>query len=90
MIFTWIADTNTFGLINVGQSFGNDPDPDPDPISGTLFINEIHYDNTGSDVNEGVEVAGTAGLDLTGWSLVLYNGNGGALYNTVNLAGTLT
>jgi hypothetical protein len=27
---------------------------------------------------EGVEVAGYAGVDLTGWSIIPYNGNGGA------------
>ena len=54
-----------------------------------VFINEIHYDNTGSDVGEFIEVAGTAGIDLTGYSLVLYNGNGGALYNTVPLSGII-
>ncbi len=85
--FTWVADVSTFGTINAGQSFGDDPDPDPEPTIGNLFINEIHYDNTGSDVDEGVEVAGAAGLDLNGWSIVLYNGNGGAVYNTIGLSG---
>ncbi|MGK7928614.1 MAG: ExeM/NucH family extracellular endonuclease [Spirulina sp.] len=58
--------------------------------SVTVFINEIHYDNAGSDVNEGVEIAGTAGTDLAGWTLEFYNGNGGSLYATLNLSGTLT
>ncbi|MFZ6031409.1 MAG: endonuclease/exonuclease/phosphatase family protein [Chloroflexota bacterium] len=53
------------------------------------FINEIHYDNDGTDVNEGVEIAGPAGLDLSGWSLVAYNGNGGASYSTISLSGSL-
>ncbi len=58
--------------------------------SGTpVFINEVHYDNTGADVGEAVEVAGTAGTDLSGWSLVLYNGKGGAPYNTVALSGVI-
>ena len=39
-----------------------------------VFINEIHYDNFGSDIGEFVEVAGPAGTSLTGWSIVLYNG----------------
>ncbi len=55
-----------------------------------IFINEIHYDNTGTDVNEAIEVAGPAGTDLTGWKIVLYNGNGGATYDTATLSGTLT
>ncbi|MEZ5000823.1 MAG: hypothetical protein R2727_09375 [Bacteroidales bacterium] len=40
----------------------------------SVFINEIHYDNDGTDVDEGIEIAGPAGTDLTGWKLVLYNG----------------
>lgn len=55
----------------------------------SVFINEIHYDNTGTDTGEAIEIAGPAGTDLTGWSLVLYNGSGGAPYNTINLSGTL-
>lgn len=55
----------------------------------TIFINELHYDNSGSDVDEGVEIAGPAGSDLTGWSIVKYNGNNGAVYGTENLSGTI-
>ncbi len=54
-----------------------------------VFINELHYDNTGADADEAVEIAGPAGTDLSGWSVVLYNGNGGADYDTINLAGTI-
>ncbi|MCG8348451.1 MAG: lamin tail domain-containing protein, partial [Chloroflexales bacterium] len=57
--------------------------------SATVFINEIHYDNTGADTGEAVEIAGPAGVDLTGWSLVLYNGSGGAAYTTIPLAGII-
>lgn len=66
-----------------------EPPPPPGPDNGIAFINEIHYDNSGSDAGEAIEIAGTAGLDLTGWSLVLYNGNGGTAYNTVALSGQL-
>lgn len=59
------------------------------PGSGDPWINELHYDNGGTDVGEFVEVAGPAGLDLAGYSLVAYNGNGGVLYGTVNLSGQL-
>ncbi|NOY56043.1 MAG: ExeM/NucH family extracellular endonuclease [Actinobacteria bacterium] len=63
------------------------------PAAGTagtsVFINEIHYDNTGGDTGEAVEVAGPAGTDLTGWSIVLYNGSGGANYGTIDLSGTI-
>ncbi len=50
---------------------------------------EIHYDNAGTDVNERIEIEGPAGTDLTGWSVILYNGNGGASYDTFSLTGTI-
>ena len=53
------------------------------PADGHRFdINEIHYDNVGTDANEAIEVEGPAGTDLSGYKLVLYNGNGGAMYST--------
>ena len=55
----------------------------------TVFINELHYDNTGTDAGELVEVAGPAGTDLTGWNIVLYNGTGGAVYDTDALTGVI-
>lgn len=57
-----------------------------DPV---VFINEFHYDNTGTDAGEFVEIAGPAGTDLTGYSIVLYNGTGGAPYTTTNLSGVI-
>ncbi|UVO50371.1 Ig-like domain-containing protein [Sphingomonas sp. SUN019] len=66
----------------------NDDIAPPAPIAN-VFINEIHYDNVSVDAGEAIEVAGTAGTDLTGWSLVLYNGNGGAAYKTIALSGTI-
>ncbi len=54
-----------------------------------IFINEIHYDNTGTDANEGIEIAGPAGTDLTGWILAPYNGNGGLLYSSTALSGII-
>jgi uncharacterized protein len=60
------------------------------PVLADVYISEIHYDNTGADAGEMIEVAGPAGTDLTGWSIVLYNGNGGASYlPLVSLSGTL-
>ncbi|MRT18075.1 HYR domain-containing protein, partial [Vitellibacter sp. q18] len=55
----------------------------------TVFINELHYDNSGSDVNEGFEIAGPAGTDLSGWKVELYNGSNGADYGTTNLTGII-
>ena len=53
----------------------------------TVFINEIHYDDASGDSGEGVEVAGPAGTDLTGWIVQPYNGAGGATYTPL---GTLS
>ncbi|HZD56215.1 MAG TPA: hypothetical protein VE136_05810, partial [Anaerolineales bacterium] len=57
----------------------------------SVFINEIHYDNTGTDAGEAVEVAGPADTDLTGWTIALYNGSPTQLnvYDTINLSGTI-
>jgi len=52
-----------------------------------VFINELHYDNDGTDIGEAIELAGLAGTDLTGWRLVLYNGANGAAYDTRSLTG---
>jgi DNA/RNA endonuclease G (NUC1) len=52
-----------------------------------IRFSEIHYDNTGADTGEAIEVSGPAGTDVTGWRVVLYNGNGGATYDTRTLSG---
>jgi uncharacterized protein YdeI (BOF family)/exonuclease III len=54
-----------------------------------VFINEIHYDNASTDVDEAIEIAGPAGTDLTGWTILLYNGSGGAVYGTRALTGVI-
>src|SRR5262245_45956893 len=48
---------------------------------------ELHYDNAGTDAGEAIEVSGPAGMDVTGRTVVLYNGNGGASYDTKTLTG---
>ncbi len=55
------------------------------------FINEFHYDNTGTDAGEFIEIAGLAGTNLAGYSLVLYNGSPTQLnmYSTINLSGVI-
>lgn len=58
-------------------------------MATNVFINEFHYDNAGTDTGEAIEIAGLAGTDLTGWALVLYNGNDGSAYNTQNLSGII-
>ena len=62
---------------------------DPCTEPGTPWINEFHYDNNSSDTGEGIEIAGPAGTDLAGWTLVGYNGANGTVYRTENLSGLL-
>jgi endonuclease I len=59
------------------------------PAGASLWLNEFHYDNTGTDRDEFVEVAGIAGTNLTGYKVLAYNGADGRVYATVNLTGTL-
>lgn len=59
--------------------------------NSSVFINEFHYDNTGNDSGEFVEIAAPLGTNLSEYSIVLYNGSGGASYDTDSFAGlTLT
>ena len=68
--------------------FQDDGDGVFDPsTTAPVWINEIHYDNTGTDVDEGFEIAGKSGTDLKDWAVVLYNG--GAPYGTVALTGSV-
>ncbi|MCE9615399.1 MAG: DUF2271 domain-containing protein [Lentisphaerae bacterium] len=53
------------------------------------WINELHYDNSGTDTNEGIEIAGPSGYDLATLALVLYDGADGTPYMTVPLSGLI-
>lgn len=78
-------------LLVVGLLAGTVPiAASPAAATTTVFINEIHYDNAGTDVGEAIEIAGPAGTNLSGWSLVLYNGANGEEYDSVALGGVLT
>ncbi|MFC3615723.1 ExeM/NucH family extracellular endonuclease [Lutimaribacter marinistellae] len=48
-------------------------------------INEFHYDNTGTDVGEFVELRVATGQDASGLGLVFYNGANGTVYRTETL-----
>ena len=52
------------------------------------FLNEIHYDNTGGDVGEFVEVAVSTAFagSLSDLVVYLYNGGGGAFYDSHDLS----
>src|SRR5262252_2337329 len=53
-------------------------------------ITELHYDSSGTNNDqEAVEISGPAGMDVTGWKIVLYDGTGGASYNTQTLNGSI-
>ncbi len=49
-------------------------------------INEIHYDNDGTDTGEFVEIRVNADADVTGVQVQLINGNGGSSYNSADLS----
>ena len=58
------------------------------PATAAVFVNELHYDNSNGDANEGIEVVATAGEDLSTYKVVLYNGaspSAGVTYSTRNL-----
>ena len=58
--------------------------------SNDFHFNEIHYDNLGGDSAEAIEIEGPAGAVVTGFTIVLYNGNGGAPYGlTQTLSGMI-
>jgi endonuclease I len=52
-----------------------------------VFINELHYDNDGTDSGEGFEIAAPAGTNLEGWKVIGYNGSNNGQYATINLTG---
>jgi hypothetical protein len=81
--------------LNVSNGFDLDTDNDGVidglnyPAPNPILISEIHYDNAGSDVGEGVEVSGIAGTDLSTYQLIPYNGSGGTSYSPITLSGTI-
>lgn len=86
-----------FYVVTASDTGGDESDPSVEvaatPTGGSSptdpWINELHYDNSGGDKNEFVEVAGPAGLDLSGWELLGYNGSGGDVYGSKSLSGVL-
>ncbi len=86
--FTWTApSTDSPGDLNDGQTIT--PCSAPSGCTSEVWINEIHYDDFSTDEGEFVEVAGPAGTDLSSYKVLLYNGNGGSVYTTVNLSGVI-
>lgn len=68
--------------MGVATAMGQDP---------AVWFNEINYDPAGTDDagTEWLEVAGPAGVDLSSYVVVLYNGANGGSYGTTTLSGTI-
>ena len=58
-------------------------------VATSQWINEIHYDNVSTDMNECIEIVGPAGTDMSCYSIVLYNGNTSSSYDTDALSGLI-
>jgi hypothetical protein len=67
------------------------PPPPPPAESAKLVINEVDYDQVGTDGNGFVEIANTgrAAADLAGIDLVAVNGGDSTEYGRVHLTGSL-
>lgn len=59
----------------------------PGPGLPDVRFSELHYDNAGTDAGEAIEIEAPAGASLDGYSVVLYDGTGGASYSTTSLTG---
>ena len=55
----------------------------------SVWINEINYDNPGTDISEFIEVAGIEGNSLDNFSLVFINGSDTKTYLNYKLSGTI-
>jgi len=62
------------------------------PLPADVFINEFHYDNTGDDADEFVEIVAGPGFtgNLSEAVLILYNGNGGRPYGAAHPLSSFT
>ena len=75
----------------MGQDFGWSFTTAP-PVAETVLINETDTDTPGSDVAEFIELydGGAGGTALDGLLIVLFNGNDGRSYRTIDLTGQRT
>jgi len=78
-------------LITLTCEAGTAPPPPPPTGNAHLVINEVDYDQVGTDTGGFVEIAntGTAAASLDGTALVLVNGGDGAEYGRKPLTGSL-
>lgn len=56
-------------------------------LSAQVYINEIDYDQPGTDNAEFIELVGPDNTSLDGYTIELVNGANGVVYRTVDLAG---
>lgn len=77
----WDGTNNVSGVLTVNA-----------PPLPNAWINEFHYDNNGTDVNEFVEVVveNSSLVNLAELRVHLYNGNGGVVYGTPASVSTFT
>ena len=63
----------------------------PELNGDVIFINELHYKNSGTDANEGIEVFGPANVDLSGYQIHFYKQTPGqSLHQTFDKMISLT
>ncbi len=55
-----------------------------------VWVNEIHYDDPGSDTNEMLEIAIGSAVSPGVVTISLYNGSNGTVYNSLNALGDMT
>jgi hypothetical protein len=69
----------------------DEPPPPPPAESAKLVINEVDYDQVGTDANGFVEIKNVGGseVDLTNVDLVAVNGGDSAAYDRVPLTGSI-
>jgi hypothetical protein len=81
--------TNASDVIELHCTGGGGPPPPP--TSSDLVVNEIDYDQVGTDGGGFVEIAntGSGAADLDGIALVLVNGGDGTEYERADLTGSL-
>lgn len=59
-------------------------------IIETAFINEIHYDNAGKDLDEFVEIVAHQSHNIDNYSVLLVNGASGTSYKSYSLTSAAT
>lgn len=69
-----------------GCKWEKDDEPRDRPLS--IWINELHYDNSGRDRDEFVEIACNQRVRLAGYKIILINGSTRDDYKTINLSET--